>query len=181
MKHLAIAAVLLLTCGATLAQQSASFHLTESSFNAAGTPSQGTILASPGLRLTFGSIGEPAVSSAPLASSSYRMDTSFANAYPPPGEALGLYFVDRTTLQWSPEKSVGTYNLYRDSLAELKTGSAGTCLQVDLDDEQAVDGSSPPQGAGWFYLVTARNRLGEEGTRGRTSWGSERSRTNACP
>ncbi len=77
MRFTTLLILLPLICGAAFAQQSASYELSESSFNAGGTPSQGSILASTSFRLTFGSVGETIVSPAPLASVSYRVEVSF--------------------------------------------------------------------------------------------------------
>jgi hypothetical protein len=91
-----------------------------------------------------------------------------------------LAFSDRSTLQWSPERSAGTYELYRGALSTLP-GSFGACLTSDLAVETATDASSPLTGQGYFYVVTARNRLREEGPKGYRSDGSEEGNPSPCP
>jgi hypothetical protein len=44
----------------------------------------------------------------------------------------------------------------------------------------ATDPASPPPDSIYFYLVTAENRLGEEGTKGYSSSGVERHGSD-CP
>jgi hypothetical protein len=163
-----------------LAQQSASYKLTESAVNAGGRPVNGAGAASASFRVSFDAIGD-AVSGATLASASYRVGSGFVAWFPPPGEARGLRFSDRTTLRWDPEPSVGSYSLYRDFVSALAGGGTGACFVNSVPTEQASDGGSPGAGKGFFYLVTARNRLGEEGTKGHRSSGSERPNPAPCP
>jgi hypothetical protein len=109
------------------------------------------------------------------------MGGSFAACYPPPGEVPDLRFSDDETLEWQPEKSVGHYNLYRDLVSNLSGLGYGECDQYDLPDESTTDTDPVSVGDGFFYLVTVENRLGEEGTKGRDSDGSERPNPNFCP
>lgn len=160
-------------------QQSASFKLEESAFNAGGSPLNGAVATSASFRLTFDSIAESA-SARGLASTSFRMDSGLISSYPPPGETRGLRFTDRTTLSWTPEKSVGTYNLYRDLLGTLP-GNYGSCFQGAITGTTWLDAGTPPTGTGWFYLVTAENRLAEEGTKGYRSDHTERPNPLPCP
>ena len=60
-------------------------------------------------------------------------------------------------------------------------GSFGTCVQSSVATETASDAANPPLGAGWFYLITARNVLTEEGTKGYRSNGIERTNPAPCP
>jgi hypothetical protein len=90
-------------------------------------------------------------------------------------------FTDKTTLVWDSEKSVGTYDVYRALLSALSGLGYGTCLQNGLTTESATDGTSPAPGQGYFYLTTARNRLGEIGTKGLASSGIERANAAPCP
>jgi len=157
----------------TLAQQSASFKISDHVLNAGGHPANGTILTSASHRMTLDALGTP-VSAAGLQSASYRMDASFAAAYVPPGEVRGLGFVDSETLVWNVDRSVGAYNLYRDLVSSLAGLGYGQCFQTNIAEESAIDPSRPPTGNGYFYLVTAQNRLDEEGTKGHDSRGDER-------
>jgi hypothetical protein len=84
------------------------------------------------------------------------------------------------TLSWDPERSVGDYDVYRDLLSSLP-GNFGACLEHDVPAQTAVDVGIPGVGTGYFYLVTAENRLDEEGTKGFRSNGSERLNPAPCP
>jgi hypothetical protein len=161
------------------AQTSSSFKLQESVINAGGNPLQGSQLSSASYRIKLDSIGEAAVGVG-ASSASYRMDSAFLPAYRPPGEALGLRFSNKTTLVWNPEPSIGKYEVYRGLISSLP-GTWGACFASSLASESAPDTQVPVKGTGYFYLVTARNRLGEEGTKGKRSNGSPRTNTNPCP
>jgi hypothetical protein len=162
--------------GAVSAQSSASFKLTESAFNSGGHPEDGTNPTSAGFAVTLGAIGD-AVSPVPLSSASFRMEGSFVSGYPPPGEVVNLRFTSKTGLAWDAEKSTGDYNLYRSGSAN----AVDACFQSEIPGESATDGDSPAAGARFFYLVTAENRLGEEGTKGFRSNGTERGNPTPCP
>jgi hypothetical protein len=172
--------LLLLLAGPALAQTSASYNLSEHVFNAGGHPEQGTVMASASYRVTLDSIGD-GIGGPGLASASYRMDGGFPLRYPPPGEVLGLRFTDHQTLVWDPEKSVGSYNLYRDLFSSIAGLGYGNCEQQDLTGETTIDTDTPPSTDGYFYLVTAENRLAEEGTKGWDSVGTERFNPGPCP
>ncbi len=161
------------------AQTSASFKLQESVTNAGGNPLQNSVLSSASYRIKLDSIGE-AVVGVGASSGSFRLDSAFVSAYRPPGETLGLRFSNKTTLVWSPEKSIGKYELYRGLISSLP-GTWGACFGSNLASETTVDTQIPGLGTGYFYLVTARNRLNEEGTKGKRSNGSARTNTNPCP
>jgi photosystem II stability/assembly factor-like uncharacterized protein len=99
---------------------------------------------------------------------------------PPPGEVHNQVWASKTTMIWDHEPSLGTYNLYRDLISTLPGGFGG-CLQSGIATESATDAALPAVGAGWFYIVTARNNLGQEGTKGFQSGGMERSNPAPCP
>lgn len=160
------------------AQTSASYKLTEHAFNAGGHPQDGTVLSSSSYRVRLDAIGDGVLGNA-LSSASFRMDGGFVGCYPPPGEVEGLRFADLETLVWDPDKSVGHYNLYRDDLDALDGLGFGACLTYDIDGESTTDADTPPAGDGYFYLVTAENRLAEEGTKG--VWGGGATRANDAP
>lgn len=156
------------------AQESPSYKLAEHAFNAGGHPADGAAPASTGYGMTLDAVGDALVG--PDASSaSYRMSASLTAGYPPPGEVRGLRFSDRQTLVWEPERSVGVYNLYRDQLSGLSGLGYGLCEQPGLTTATTTDSDPAPSGDGFFYLVTATNRLGEEGAKGLDREG------NACP
>lgn len=161
------------------AQQSASFRLEEHAFNAAGHPDGSSSPTSSGFHVSLDAVGDCGSPSA-LSSASFHMDAGFVRAYPPPGEVSGLVFADRQTLEWNPERAVGTYNLYRDRVSSLAGLGFGGCWQQDLPGPTATDNDPVPSSDGFFYLPTAKNRLDEEGTKGFRSDGTERQGT-ACP
>jgi len=161
------------------AQQSGSFKLEEHVFNAGGHPEQGSVLASNGFKISLDAIGD-ATSGPTPSSASYRVDGGFVAAYPPPGEVVELRFDDQITLSWHEERSVGSYQLYRDAVDTL-AGDYGSCQQSGIVGTSASDFDTPLAGTAWFYLVTARNRLGEEGTKGFDGGGAERSNSVPCP
>jgi hypothetical protein len=162
------------------AQQSASYRLAEHTLNAGGNPNGTTYLVSTSFRVKLDAIGA-GVAQTGLAASSYRSDASFLASYPPPGEVGSLRFTAKTDLAWNAEPSVGDYNVYRDPLDALVAGTYGACYQHDLAGETATDADNPPSGGGFFYLVTAENRLDEEGTKGVDSAGAARGNPGACP
>jgi len=152
-----------------LAQQSANFKLTEHVFNAGGHPSGGVVMASTSYKVTLDALGESVVQTG-MTSTSFHMDTSFTVAYTPPGEVIDLSFTDGDTITWSANRSAGVYDLYRDDTSD----GYGDCEQQDLQATTATDASLPAEGGGFFYLVTVKNRLLEEGTKGSRSDGTER-------
>jgi hypothetical protein len=161
------------------AQTSASYKLQESVLNGGGDPAQGSLLSSASFRVKLDSIGDGVIATA-LGSTSFRVDGGFVGRYPPPGEVLGDLFATKTQLVWSPEKSVGTYDVYRDTLPNFKV-TFGTCLAHSLTTTSHIDTTVPSAGSGYFYLVTAENRLGEKGTKGKQSSGAERPSAAPCP
>ena len=171
--------VALVLATASIAQESPSYKLKEHVFNAGGNPDGGAVLVSAGFHVKLDAVGE-AVSGSSLGSPSYHMDGGFVLAYPPPGEVRNLRFSNKTTLLWDPERSAGYYDIYRDLLSTLP-GNFGACLQHDIAAETAVDAGTPGVGTGYFHLVTAENRLDEEGTKGFRSNGTERGNPAPCP
>ena len=159
------------------AQTSASYKLEESVFNAGGNPSPE--LKSASFKITLDAIGE-GVAATGLSSVSYQSDAGFPPYYPPPGEVSGPRFTSKTTLVWDPDPSVGRYDIYRGTSEELP-GTFGTCLAGGIGIETIEATEDPIAGQCYFYLVTAENRLAEEGTKGYTSSGSERTNTIPCP
>ncbi len=173
--------ILLLTLlgSRALAQQSASYSLEEHVFNAGGHPQAGVSPASASHRMTLGSIGDP-FQMRRYFGATFLLDGGFVVSYPPPGEIRNLRFINPTTLVWDPDPSAGRYNVYRDTIAALRFLGYGTCAQRNLIVPTATEALPVPGGTGFFFLVTVKNRLAEEGTKGFTSSGVERTGT-VCP
>ena len=171
--------MVLLLGSVAIAQSSASYDLEEYVLNAGGSPSAAADPSSASFHITLSSIGET-LAAAPAGSASFALDSSFTSAYPPPGEATGLRFENSHTLRWDPERSVGSYTLYRGGIGDLSGLGYGSCLQPDLPAATTTDADAVPSGDGFFYLVTASNRLDEAGTKGFQGDGTERAGA-VCP
>ena len=155
--------------------RSASFNLSDATLDGGARPA-----ASSSFKITNPSIGS-GLESAVYASASFHMDSGFAASYLPPAEIAGLRWSNLTTLEWNADRSIGSYALYRNRLNTLAAANGGDCLVSGLSSETSLDSELPGAGNGYFYLVTARNRLGEERTRGYGSDGLERLGGAACP
>jgi len=83
-------------------------------------------------------------------------------------------------MHWDAEPSAGVYNIYRELMSDLSGTGYGECFAPDVSGTTGTDPGTPPASDGWFYLVTAENRLGEEGTKGWNSGATER-QGNVCP
>ena len=160
-------------------QSSAGYTVESGTFNAAGRPGEQTAPASASYRITMDSLGEGVIRTG-LESASYRQSAGVTASCRPPGEIRRLNFQDKVTLDWDGEKSAGTYQLYRDDLTTLSSGGTGSCYRDGLVESRWTEGVDPDPSAGWFYLVTVSNRLGEEGPRGLASDGEERV-GSTCP
>ena len=179
MKPISVLALVALACLPARGQSSASYKLNEQSVNAGGDPRNGIALVAPSYRVTFDSIGAP-LAGVGCTSASYRIEAGFPAALAPPGEVEGLEFVSSTMLAWSPERSAQSYAIYRSTVDALDV-STGDCFASYVTGEGAIDSSAPSAGSAYFYLVTSRNRLGEEGTKGYQSNGTVRTAAPACP
>jgi len=179
-RGLLVLLVLLAASAPAPAQQSSSFILTETTLNAGGHPAGGVVLASGGFRVTLDGIGE-ALPAATSHSTTFLLAGGFVGALPPPVEVSGLGFSGRQTLVWTAEPTASVYNVYRDDLATLGAGVYGRCWQSGLTQSWVWDIQTPPRNAVFFYLVTAENRLAEEGTKGYDSLGVERPNPLPCP
>ncbi len=173
------ATIILASALSALAGQSTSYKLEEYVFNSGGNPIGGAVPTSTGYRVSLDALGEGILGPGP-SSASFSMDGGFVSAYPPPGEVADLHFTDEQTLVWTPEKSVGVYDLYRGLISQLPGVGYGLCSQPDLASPTATDTDVPPIATGFMFLVTAENRLGEKGTKGFARSGAERLGTT-CP
>ena len=173
-------AMLLLVASAAIASESSSTsYRMQGVFNSGGRPDDGGVATSAGYQLTLDSLGD-GIAAVPIASASFMIDSGMAGMFPPPGEVVGLMFSDDQTLFWDPERSVGAYHLYRGALADLSGLAYGACAQPAVTQVTTTDGDTPASGAAFFYLVTAENRLGEQGTKGAGSASVER-QWATCP
>jgi len=165
----------------TGAQSSAGHVLEEHTFNAGGNPTDGAAPGSAGHLLSLDSLGN-SVAAGALSSASHDLDACFPAAYGPPGEVTHLLpGPTKDDLVWDPEPTVGSYSLYRGVISDLGGGTYGTCGQSGLTEAIASDADPVPAGGGFYYLVTAVNRLDEEGTKGSDSAGTPRANPDACP
>lgn len=171
----------LLMAGAASAQESASFQVTEYTFNGGGVPAAGTVPSSSSFQMTLASTGED-TSEMTLESPSFGLAAGFGSSYLPPGEVADLRFSDDETMTWDMEPSAGLYNLYRGLMSSITSGF-GSCEQQGLGSPTATDTDAVPPDDGYFYLVTAVNLLDEEGTKGFQSGGTQRANLpgDACP
>lgn len=159
------------------AQQSPGYRLTEQTFQPAGSV-DGAVLESPNFLITLVSVGDPLAVALPAASPGFGVDSGFLAGYAPPEEVRNLR-LRAETIEWDPAGSAESYDLYRGGLAVL--GAAyGTCLATGIVSPSAVDPEQPPAGEAYFYLVTARNRLGEQGPAGVAGGTTERM-PDGCP
>jgi len=160
-------------------QTSANFKLEEYTFNNGGDPKDGIVLQSTAYSITLDAMGD-AIAGQNMSGSSYQTDAGFVTWYPPPGEVINLMFTDSTSMTWNFEPSIGLYNVYSGDVTDLSTGY-GSCYQTDLTVETVTVADLPPAGTCYFYLVTADNRLNEEGTMGFNSVGTKRTNSSPCP
>jgi hypothetical protein len=179
-RTLTVLAAVLSACLPVAAQSSPHYALREHTLNAGGRPAQAVVAGSASFKVSLDSIGGPVVGRA-LAGASFRMAAGFDSAYAPAGEVLGLDFLaDRQTLRWLYEAASTEYDVYAAPLSTLP-GAFGACAQSRVAGSSWSDPVAPAPGDGRFYLVTGLNRIGEEGTKGWTSAGPERSNPSPCP
>jgi hypothetical protein len=105
-----------------------------------------------------------------------------------------FFLADRVTLSWPPLPTAVRHNVYRGRVSDLADGDAdglpdigyGSCQNHrdttpdGLFDTSFVDLETPPEGDGYFYLVTFEGPEGEAGL-GHTSSGRRRPATVPCP
>ena len=99
-----------------------------------------------------------------------------------PSSSSPLLFTTQDDLIWEDRAANNaiSFNLYRDDVTVLQSGSYGTCFSAGAPASFTIDPWLPPAGVAWFYLVTGRNALGE-GTMGTDSAGRERPNLTPCP
>jgi hypothetical protein len=166
----------LLLAAAASAQQSPSYQITESTFNAGGHPDGGIVLTSASFQMSPDAIGQ-SVAAGTVTSASFAMGGGFVASFPPATDVSGLHFTNAVTLAWDADGSVGDYCLYRGTVSNPFDPNYGSCVPPAISGETTTDSTTPSNpGDVLFYLVTARNRLKEEGTKG-----AGRANPNPCP
>ena len=100
----------------------------------------------------------------------------------PPGAAQALVWTDRLTLVWQDAaiNFADTFNLYRGTLVALDGASWSSCHESNIPSNSTMEPTAPLPGAGWGYLVTAVNAVGE-GPLGQASDGTPRTPVFSCP
>jgi hypothetical protein len=169
-------ALALLLSSPLWAQQSANYTIEQGTLNNGGNPAP--TLTSTGYQMTLDSIGD-SVAGPAISSAGYGLEPGFIPTYAPPGEVKNLRFTTSTSFGWTPERSVGTYNTYRGVIGSFT--SYGSCLHSALATNSDTDSGEPSGGAGWFYVVSAENRLAEEGVTGYNSSGTVHPNPGPCP
>ena len=107
-----------------------------------------------------------------------------AGVFAIPGEVDELAFLaDKTTLRWesaAPTSGFLTvHEVARGALDAFPVGMA-TCVGSAVSGQTLTDATLPEAGQGFWYLVRARNSMGQHGTYGRQSSGAERA-VAGCP
>jgi hypothetical protein len=100
-----------------------------------------------------------------------------------PGDVTLERWLDKQTLPWLAEPSAVEYHVYHDTLDSLGYDWFGTCrddLDGDRTDTELTVSDDPASGVGWFYLISAEDALGEEGSLGMAA-ATERSNFAPCP
>ena len=152
----------------------------ESTIHAGGHPIGGLGLTSANYRMSLDTVGE-AVTAPLLSNSTNSMDVGFSRSYPPPAEVRQVVALgDKATFAWAPERSVGTYRVYR-GYSTMPPAHYGFCRIGDVAGGSVLLEEAPDSGQQFFYLVTAQNMLFEEGITGYDSAGTPRGNPGPCP
>ena len=180
----AVAAMLgaALLAAPALGQQSANFKVKASVFNAGGNPRSGSVLSSASFRITVDALGG-SVTPEMMSGPSFQIDGGFVLQFRKPEEVTELLFLTKQAMMWdAAEKSVSpTYNLYRALITTLPSLTYGSCEQQGLGSPTTTDPDEPSPGDGYFYLVTAENCIGLEGTKGFQDDGLTERQGTVCP
>ena len=134
--------IVLLVALPAMAQQSASYDLSEHVLNSGGHPGAGATPTSSSYQITLGSIGDP-LGISQLSGTGYQMTGGFIGRYLPPGEVSGLLFSDKTTLEWNPDPAAIQYNLYSSAIEDLP-GSYGMCDQPGVPSTTTLRAPATP-------------------------------------
>jgi hypothetical protein len=86
-------------------------------------------------------------------------------------------------LTWTALGGAVVYDVASSTLSDLTANGTGgaTCLANDVANSGYLDGRADPAvGDGYYYLIRAQSVCGS-GTYGRSSAGTPRAPTSACP
>lgn len=165
------------------AQSSTNYQLEGTTFNEGGRPSGGQFAQSASFQITLDAVGDAVL---PIAASSpsFSLSGGTAGTYSPAGEVQGVAFDQPGyapgTVSWGTIPTAVRYNLYRGATGTLP-GTFGSCLASNLSYSFYNDSAAPSSKTGYFYLATGENRLGEQGTKGYQSNGTQRTSSPPCP
>ena len=100
-----------------------------------------------------------------------------------PAAVPNLRWTNRDHLIWDPTAGAVEYHLYRGLVSALSYGNFGSCrdsTDPNRTDTQLTDTGWPAYGNAFFYLVSAENGTGHEGSLG-CGTSAERSNFAPCP
>jgi hypothetical protein len=100
-----------------------------------------------------------------------------------PGDVANLRWSDADTLLWDAEPSASEYHVYRGPVSELSYLLFGTCqdgIDGDRTNTTLDDTTLPTTGDALYYVITAEDSGGNEGTLGLAGC-VERSNFTPCP
>ena len=165
------------------AQSSTNYRLEGTAFNEGGRPIGGQFAQSASFQITLDVIGD-AVLPVAASSPSFGLSGGMAGSYAPAAEVQGVAFDQPGyalgTISWGAIPTAVRYNLYRGATGTLP-GTFGSCLASNIPYSYFNDPAVPASKAGYFYLTTGENRLGEQGTKGFQSNGTQRTSSLPCP
>ena len=150
--------------------ESASFRLTRSEF---ASIDGSTLLLSSSYRLSRSTLGD-SIAELSLSGSSFTLATDWTATLPPALEVESLRFESTSRLIWQVERSLGTYRIYRGG--PTTQSCIGQAAQTHFEDA-----ALPSPSSAFYFLVTAVDAGGVEGSAGRSSSGSLRTPSGSCP
>ncbi len=100
-----------------------------------------------------------------------------------PGDVQNLSWSDNDTVVWETAPSAAEYHVYRGPVSELSLAKFGTCqdgIDANRTDTTLDDMTLPAAGDAFYYVISAEDSGGNEGTLGLASC-VERSNFTPCP
>ena len=172
--------VVLLACalpaGPAAAQESPSFRIDRGT---RGSLSGSAVLQSSSYRVSRSSLGMPSGRD-PVTGTSVAASNDWTATLRPALEVRRLRFADARTLTWDLDRSLGSYRVYRGDLESI-VGMPAACIGTAPNGQGFDAPEIPAAGQGQFFLVTAVDAAGVEGTAGTASGGAARLVHGACP